>query len=81
MVVETHSDHIINGIQLSCKHHEENKKMGIDKDKVSIHYLYGKDKHASQVVTVNITNGGHVDYQPKGFFDQAENDLYNLYKK
>ncbi|MFS3120613.1 DUF3696 domain-containing protein [Bacteroides xylanisolvens] len=81
VVVETHSDHIINGIQLSCKHHEENKKMGIDKDKVSIHYLYGKDKHASQVVTVNITNGGHVDYQPKGFFDQAENDLYNLYKK
>lgn len=81
VVVETHSDHIINGIQLSCKRHEENKETGIDKNKVSIHYLYGKDKHASQAVTVNIIEGGLVDYQPKGFFDQAENDLYSLYKE
>lgn len=81
VVVETHSDHIINGIQLACKLHDKDEKKGIDKEKVSIHYLYSKAKHASQVTTVKIIDGGLVEYQPIGFFDQAENDLYSLYKE
>ena len=81
IVVETHSDHIINGIQLACKNHELDTSAGIDRAKVRLYYLYGKDKHASQITEVKIEDGGRIEYQPQGFFDQAEMDLYSLHRK
>lgn len=74
VIVETHSDHIINGVLVSCKKREEGE-IGIDKDKVSIYYLKGQDKkHAAMIEKVEIGDGGILEYQPQGFFDQIEND-------
>lgn len=79
VIVETHSDHIINGIQITCKEHGENIKKGIDNSLVRVYSFYRKVKHISQIEEVVIKSDGLLELQPKGFFDQAENDMYKLY--
>ena len=75
IVVETHSDHIINGILVATKRFEENGK-GIDKDKVKLYYFEKKDQtQLAEVTQIKIIGNGNIDNQPKGFFDQIENDL------
>lgn len=75
VIVETHSDHIINGILVACKKYEEAQK-GIDKENLHIYYMGNKDeKHATKVEEINIINNGRIEYQPQGFFDRAETDL------
>lgn len=81
VIVETHSDHIINGILLACKSYHKDHKHGISNSQVKIYDFYGKDRHASKAVEVVIDEYGTLQYQPKGFFDQAENDLYILYNE
>lgn len=79
VIVETHSDHIINGIQIACKEHGENVEKGIDNHSVRVYSFYRKVKHISQIEEVVIKSDGLLELQPKGFFDQAENDMYKLY--
>jgi predicted ATPase len=75
IVIETHSDHIINGILVQCKNFED-KQIGISKDNVSVYYLdMDGEKHCSVAEKINILEGGKIDKQPKGFFDQIEHDL------
>lgn len=79
IIVETHSDHIINGIQIACKEHGENAERGIDNSLVKVYSFYGKVKQVSQKQEIVIKSDGLLEWQPKGFFDQAENDMYKLY--
>ena len=78
VIVETHSDHIINGVQLACKEYAKNPQKGLNKSCVCMYYLHGKDRHASNVEEIAINDEGLLDYQPKGFFDRLEEDLYKL---
>lgn len=80
VVVETHSDHIISGIQLACKANTGNAAYGINKDAVSIYYFYNQADHALKIERVRIMDNGKLDYQPKGFFDQAEKDMFKLFE-
>ena len=74
VVLETHSDHIVNGVLVNCKKFEEGE-VGIEKENVAIYYLSGQnDMHESMIEEVMIERGGFVEYQPKGFFDQVEQD-------
>lgn len=86
VIVETHSDHILNGVLVAAKRFESNvaqeRIQGLDRAKVRIYYV---DKNpqtpaASLVEEVSIVEGGRLDFQPKGFFDQAEDDLGFLMK-
>lgn len=79
IIVETHSDHIISGIQIACKEHGENAERGIENRLVKVYSFYGKVKQVSQKQEVVIKSDGLLEWQPKGFFDQAENDMYKLY--
>lgn len=79
IIVETHSDHIISGIQIACKEHGENAERGIDNSLVKVYSFYGKVKQVSQKQEIVIKSDGLLEWQPKGFFDQAENDMYKLY--
>lgn len=74
MVIETHSDHIINGILVQCKKFEETHR-GISKDNVSIYY-FGRNEteHCSTASKINIQKGGNIIYPPTGFFDQFSID-------
>ncbi len=70
IVIETHSDHIINGILVQCKKFEEVQK-GISKNNVSIyHFDRNEIEHCSIATKINIEDNGKVRYTPEGFFDQ-----------
>lgn len=81
IIVETHSDHIINGVLLACKAHQKDHQQGISNHLVKVYDFHDKEKHASKAEEVVIDEDGTLRYQPKGFFDQAENDLYSLYNQ
>lgn len=75
VVVETHSDHIINGVLVNCKRFEKEGR-GIDRENVSIYYFSGQDEsHAVQYKEVKIIEDGKVEFQPIGFFDRIEKDI------
>lgn len=77
IIVETHSDHIINGIRASVKHKE------ISKDNVLIYFL-SRDLHSSEhsinVEQIEIDNNGRIDSWPDGFFDEWDKSLNILLK-
>jgi predicted ATPase len=78
IILETHSDHIINGILVACKKFENNEK-GVDKNLVKIyHFTRDEEKHCAIPNPINILQDGKIDTQPEGFFDQTENDLNYL---
>lgn len=66
--VETHSDHLLNGIRLAVRD-------GLVKpDDVALHF-FGQGGKVGQVTTLALDQNGAVSDWPEGFFDQAENDL------
>lgn len=78
LVIETHSDHIINGILVQCKRFEDDGK-GVSKDNVSIyHFDRHKAEHYTVATKIEIAEGGRLESQPRGFFDQIELDLQKL---
>jgi predicted ATPase len=70
IILETHSDHIINGILVQCKKFEEGNK-GINRDNVSI-YQFDRDEteHCTRATKITLESNGHLRYPPEGFFDQ-----------
>lgn len=69
VIVETHSDHVLNGIR---------RAVAVDKvmsaGDVGIYYF---DRNAEPVL-LSVDEFGKVSSWPAGFFDQAENDLTDL---
>ena len=70
IVIETHSDHIINGALVACKqekiNHNDIKIWYFDRDEL---------QHKANVEEIKVKEGGKINHQPKGFFDQIEHDL------
>lgn len=75
IILETHSDHIINGVLVACKRFEQEGK-GIARNLVKIHHFTrDENTHSAKAEEIKILEGGKVDKQPTEFFDQTENDL------
>ena len=73
IVIETHSDHIINGSLVALK----NKI--INPDHLAIFYFNrDENKHVAVSHSLEITNNGHIKRPPKGFFDQIDIDLRTI---
>lgn len=75
IIVESHSDHILNGIRKSVK-----SKILIP-DEVSIHFFQKREElrpNKPQVISPIINSKGNLDQWPKGFFDQFDIDTENL---
>lgn len=69
--VETHSEHILNGIRLAVRD-------GLAQpNEVALHFV-GQRGAVGQVTTLAIDRNGAVSDWPEGFFDQGENDLAAL---
>ncbi len=78
VIVETHSDHIINGILIQCKNKEIGGK-GILADEVKIYHIDRDQDHQFSIATeVGIEPGGRLKNRPQGFFDQIGNDIRKL---
>lgn len=79
VIIETHSDHIINGIQIAIA---ENV---IQNEKVTINFFSQKENHMQPFVkAIKVKENGELSEWPKGFFDQTQIDyshLFNLRKK
>jgi predicted ATPase len=71
--VETHSDHVINGIRLAIK------RGVISNEAVKINFLERLDnENRSNLIQIRSDANGRLDKWPSGFFDQIENDLSRL---
>jgi len=75
IVVETHSDHILNGIRVAV--HD-----GIlSPENTKLYYLGRNEKHDQmqvEVTTLKIDKNGRIDRWPEGFFDEWEKGLEKL---
>jgi len=73
IIVETHSDHFLNGIRIATK-------KGLLTPEQSKVYYFRKDKDEleTKIDEINIDKNGGIDRYPKGFFDQFDEDLDKL---
>lgn len=75
LFVETHSDHILNGIRVAIN------KLQNHSDKVGLFFFErnsNNEEHFSIIKTPIVDNNGRIDNWPKGFFDEWENNLLEL---
>lgn len=72
VVIETHSDHVLNGIRLAVHGGK------IKPDDVQLHYFQRQEKQGqavTEVVSPHIDRNGRIDKWPDGFFDEWEKSL------
>lgn len=72
VIVETHSDHLLNGVRLAVQEGLLNPQS------VAIHFFTGATPAGHGVVSPVIDREGRLSDWPEGFFDQSENDLARL---
>ena len=76
VIVETHSDHILNGIRVAVKRGLANP------DDVALHFFQrpANDSESSgiEVVSPHIDRDGRLDMWPEDFFDEYSKSLRNL---
>ena len=72
VVVETHSDHVLNGIRLAAKH----KK--IDADKVAIDFFSRDGDGQPELITPRLAQNGKLDVWPEEFFDEYDKNIMEL---
>ena len=70
ILVETHSDHVLNGVRRSVKSDE-----GITADQVFIHFFRPRSEGGPQIISPLLDDSGNIDYWPEGFFDQFDKDM------
>ena len=69
-IIETHSDHIINGLLVATK------KQLVDPGDTKLYYLdRDVSTHATETISLPILPGGRIKHPPKGFFDRLDKDM------
>jgi predicted ATPase len=71
LIVETHSDHVLNGVRVAVKHGVLRPQDAV------VHYFRGNGA-GTEVVTPRIDKDGMLEQWPEGFFDEWENSLDQL---
>jgi len=74
IILETHSEHIVNRARLRLK--ENNELL----EKVNI-YFFEKEEEIVRYQEVEVDKEGKINYWPKNFFDQSYYDLLGLIEK
>jgi predicted ATPase len=69
VLIETHSDHILNGIRRAVK------AAIIASELVALHFFQNRFRSKSQVVSPTLDVTGNIDVWPEGFFDQYDRDM------
>jgi predicted ATPase len=68
VIVETHSDHVLNGIRRSVKGGR------LPPGQAAIHFFRPRSPGQSQVISPQVDREGNIDQWPEGFFDQFDKD-------
>ena len=75
VVIETHSDHVLNGIRLAVYLDK------VDPEKVQLHYCQRRKERTdfvTEIISPRINRHGRIDEWPEGFFDEWDNSLEAL---
>ncbi|WP_419768217.1 AAA family ATPase [Arcobacter sp.] len=72
IIIETHSDYILDGLRISVKDKE------IEKDKAQLHYFELDKNLNTKVLSPKIGEEGHLDEWPENFFDTSLNNKMRL---
>jgi len=75
VIIETHSDHILNGIRVAVK------EKAIEKDKVAIFYFekeVAADEQYSKITDIEINSNGELSAYPPDMLDEWSNQLFKL---
>jgi predicted ATPase len=75
IVVETHSDHILNGIRLAVHAGK------LDPNDVQLHYFQRQETRGeskTEVISPRMDRNGRIDNWPDGFFDEWDKSLEAL---
>lgn len=75
IIIETHSDHFLNGIRTSVKSKD------IEAENVLVYFLSrNQDEHSANIDKVQIDSKGRIDHWPENFFDEWDKSLSTLLK-
>ena len=71
IIIETHSDHLLNGIRIAVK------KQQIDENNVEVHFVYADQQNPllHHTERMQIHDDGSMENWPVGFFDEWEDSL------
>lgn len=75
IVIETHSDHVLNGIRLAVHGGK------LDPKDVQLHFFQRQEKErqiVTEVISPRIDHNGRLDQWPEGFFDEWDKSLEAL---
>lgn len=72
VIVETHSDHLLNGLRLAVK------DSVLSPNDLHVHFFTGTSDSGHGVLSLNVDREGRIANWPEGFFDQSERDLARL---
>lgn len=75
IILETHSDHVLNGIRLAVHHGH------LAPELLRLHFFQHLEKSGeslSEVISPRMDNRGRIDKWPDGFFDEWDNSLTAL---
>jgi predicted ATPase len=75
VILESHSDHVLNGIRLAVK------RQRVSADKVGIWYFYRDEPDQFRVPHLKnpvLDKDGKIREWPDGFFDESEKSLLEL---
>ncbi len=79
LVVETHSDHIINASIISVIEKSKNNNIGIENNFLKIYFIDRQDgKVETKTEQIKVTEIGRIEKAPKNFFDQFSKDLKKI---
>jgi predicted ATPase len=71
LLVETHSDHVLNGVRISVKNHR------LQASQTAVHF-FRRSGQSAEVVSPRMGADGMLSQWPQGFFDEWENSLDEL---
>lgn len=69
VIVETHSDHVLNGIRRAVK------AGCLTPEQVAVHFFKQRSDTSAQVISPAVDASGNIDTWPDGFFDQFDKDM------
>lgn len=73
VIVETHSDYVLDGIRLAVKREETVKS-----SYVKIKFLQRDQENETELIDITLSDTGKIGRWPKGFFDQSSINLRDL---
>lgn len=72
VIIETHSDHLLNGIRVMSK-----MRSSFLPELFNLYYV-SKENNETEVANIKLDDNGRLSEWPKGFFDQQSQDMYTL---